>query len=174
LSKRSSFERRAADFYPTPYAAVPPLIPHLRGRQVRTFAEPCAGDGALVGHLATFGLHCVYAGDLQTGQNALARDHYGAADSIISNPPYTREVMHELIGHFQRIAPTWLLLEADWLSTQQAVPFMLSCSDIVAIGRLRWIEGSPHTGKDNYAWCRFHVRHKRGPLFHGRGLVAAR
>jgi hypothetical protein len=39
MGKRSSFERIPRDFYPTPYAAVPPLIPHLRG--IRTFAEPC-------------------------------------------------------------------------------------------------------------------------------------
>ena len=39
MGKRSSFERRERDFYPTPRAAVLPLIPHLRG--IRTFAEPC-------------------------------------------------------------------------------------------------------------------------------------
>jgi len=46
MGKRSSFERRWGDFYPTPRSAVLPLIPHLRG--VRTFAEPWCGDGALV------------------------------------------------------------------------------------------------------------------------------
>ena len=70
MGKRSTFERREYDFYPTPAAAVPPLIPHLRG--VRTFAEPCCGDGALVRHLKSFGLRCVYAGDIATGQDALA------------------------------------------------------------------------------------------------------
>lgn len=43
MGKRSSFERREADFYPTPRAAVAPLIPFLRG--IRTFAEPCADAG---------------------------------------------------------------------------------------------------------------------------------
>ena len=43
MGKRSNFERREADFYPTPFEAVLPLIPYLRG--IRTFAEPCAGDG---------------------------------------------------------------------------------------------------------------------------------
>ena len=109
MGKRSNFERREADFYPTPRAAVVPLIPHLRG--IRSFAEPCAGDGALVRHLESFGLRCVYAGDIRSGQDALALDHYGAADAIITNPPYTRELMHRLIAHFQRIAPTWLLLD---------------------------------------------------------------
>ena len=49
MGKRSNFERREADFYPTPRAAVLPLIPHLRGSGIRTFAEPCAGDGAWSG-----------------------------------------------------------------------------------------------------------------------------
>src|SRR5262249_32427864 len=49
MGKRSNFECEPRDFYRTPAAAVPPLLPHLRG--VRTFAEPCCGDSALVGHL---------------------------------------------------------------------------------------------------------------------------
>ena len=167
MGKRSTFERREGDFYPTPRSAVLPLIPWLRG--VRTFAEPCCGDRALVRHLESSGLRCVYAGDIRSGQDALALDHYGAADAIITNPPYTRELMHRLIAHFQRIAPTWLLLDSDWASTRQAVLFLPRCSDIVTIGRVKWIEGSKHTGKDNYAWFRFDARHKSGPVFHGRG-----
>ena len=31
MGNRSNFERREADFYPTPWAAVLPLIPYLRG-----------------------------------------------------------------------------------------------------------------------------------------------
>jgi hypothetical protein len=41
MSKRADFELREADFYPTPRAAVVPLIPYLRG--IRGFAEPHAG-----------------------------------------------------------------------------------------------------------------------------------
>jgi hypothetical protein len=63
MGKRSSFERIPRDFYPTPFEAVPPLIPYLRG--IKTFAEPCAGDGALVRHLEEFGLRCVYSGDIR-------------------------------------------------------------------------------------------------------------
>ena len=166
MGKRSEFERRPADFYPTPKAAVEPLIPHLRG--IRTFAEPCAGDGALVRHLEAAGLRCVYSGDIHTGQDALAVNSYGKADAIITNPPYTRDLMHRLIAHFQRIAPTWLLLESDWAQTKQASPFMAACTDIVAIGRVKWIEGSKHTGKDNFGWLRFDVRHTAGPVFHCR------
>jgi hypothetical protein len=166
MGKRSDFERRPADFYPTPRAAVLPLIPHLRG--IRTFAEPCCGEGDLIRHLESFGKRCVYAGDIATGQDALAADSYGACDSIITNPPYTRELMHRLIEHFARISPTWLLLDSDWAQTKQAAPFLPSCSDIVPIGRVKWIADSRFSGKDNHAWYRFDSRHTAGPVFHWR------
>jgi hypothetical protein len=167
MGKRSSgFERIPRDFYPTPYAAVPPLIPHLRG--IRTFAEPCCGDGVLVNHLESHGLRCVYRGDIATGQDALATTDYGDADSIITNPPYQRRLMHALIEHFVRILPTWLLLESDWAHTKQAVPFMPRCSDIVSVGRLRWIAGTTMSSYENFAWYRFDARHRAGPIFHAR------
>jgi hypothetical protein len=168
MGKRSNFERRPADFYPTPRAAVVPLIPYLRASNVRSFAEPCAGEGDLVRHLEGFGLHCAYSGDISRGQDALEIDHYGAVDCIITNPPYTRDLLHRLIEHFQRIAPTWLLLTADWVSTLQAVPYLSRCSDMVTIGRVKWFEHSKYTSKDNFAWYRFDARHKGATATHGR------
>jgi hypothetical protein len=168
MGKRSSFERREADFYPTPFPAVLPLISFLRRGSVKTFAEPCAGAGDLVRHLESFGLRCVYAGDIRTGQDALELDQYSACDSIITNPPWSRDVMHRLIMHFQDIAPTWLLLDADWKQTRQAAPYLPHCSDIVAIGRVKWIQGSKHTGKDNACWYKFNSKHRAGPVFHWR------
>lgn len=166
MGKRSSFERAPRDFYPTPFKAVPPLIPYLRG--VRTFAEPCCGDGALVGHLEAFGLRCVYAGDIATGQDALARDSYSDADAIITNPPYTRELMQRLIAHFREVAPTWLLLPADWMHNLRAAPFLPSCAHIVSVGRVRWFEGTKMSSMENFAWYCFDVHHSAGPLLHGR------
>jgi hypothetical protein len=169
MGKRSNFGRREADFYPTPRAAVVPLIPYMRG--IRTFAEPCAGDGDLVRHLESFGLRCVYAGDIRAGQDALAVDTYGPADAIITNPPYTRDVMHRLIVHFQRIAPTWLLLPHDWSANKGSASYLQCCSDIVAVGRLKWIPDSEHSGSyENSSWYRFDAGHRSGPVFHGRDL----
>jgi hypothetical protein len=71
MGKRSNFERREADFYPTPRTAVVPLIPYLRG--IRSFAEPCAGDAALVRHLEAFGLRSVYIGDIPLAVNSSRR-----------------------------------------------------------------------------------------------------
>jgi hypothetical protein len=174
MGKRSDFERIPHDIYPTPAKAVQPLIPYLRAAGVGSFAEPCCGNGDLVRHLERYGLICAYRGDIATGQDALTLRSADCnnADYVITNPPYDtthrRKLMHAMILRFQRIAPTWLLLDSDWASTRQAAPFLPCCSDIVAIGRVKWIEGSKHTGKDNYAWYKFDIRHKSGPVFHGR------
>jgi hypothetical protein len=174
MSKRFNFERRERDFYQTPRAAVLPLIPHLRG--VHTFAEPCCGAGDLVRHLESHGLRCSYAGDIHnTGQDALATTDYGRPDSIVTNPPFSKEsqpLLKRMILHFQQIAPvTWLLLPADFASNQWFAPFLSSCSDIVAFGRVRWFEGTAGNSTDNFAWYRFDARHSAGPIFHARGAI---
>lgn len=169
MGKRSSFPRRKNDAYDTPYSAVLPLLPHLHG--VSSFAEPCAGQGYLVGHLQRHGYRCAYEGDITRGQDALEyafNEYSGVIDAIITNPPWTRELMHPMITLFQRIAPTWLLFDSDWAYTAQAEPFLPQCSHIVTVGRVKWIEGSKHTGLDNASWYRFHNQHNEGPRFIGK------
>ena len=65
MGKRSDYERVERDFYPTPWQAVEPLIPHLPKNFA--FAEPCAGDGALVRHIETLieGAWCSWASDIE-------------------------------------------------------------------------------------------------------------
>jgi len=65
------------------------------------------------------------------------------------------------------LAPTWLLLDADWLFTQQAAPFLRKASVIIAIGRIKWFPGSAHDGFDNHVWVRFEA-HDMLPVFIGR------
>ena len=152
-----------------------PLIPHLRG--VGAFAEPCAGDGALIRHLESFRLRCVYAGDIATGRDALdlTPADINDADTIITNPPFSREsrpLLRRLIAHFLRIASTvWLLFPADFASNQWFAPFLPQCSDIVPIGRVRWFEGTEGNSYDNFAWYRFDARHSAGPIFHANGAA---
>lgn len=165
MGKRSEFPRRKNDAYATPYKCVLPLIPHLRG--IETFAEPCAGDGELIKHLATFGFYCSYRADIETGTDALIEPPHGSFDAIITNPPWTRDLLHPMILKFQSIAPTWLLFDADWPHTKQAVPYLDQCSHIVSIGRVKWIADSEHFGKDNASWFRFHSQHVGGPRFYG-------
>lgn len=168
MGKRSSFPRRPMDAYDTPLEAVLPLIPFLD--HINTFAEPCCGNGRLIEHLERHGLRCADRGDIKTGQDALFLTEFDVqnVDAIITNPPWTRELLHPLMEHFMSLASTWLLFDADWMHTRQAAPYLPHCSRIVSVGRVKWMPGSPSNGKDNAAWYRFDHRHSTGPRFHGR------
>jgi len=160
MGKRSDFKRRPMDYYATPEEAVLPLLPWLP-RQTR-FCEPCAGEGHLIRHLEKQGHQCASAFDLnpesvypeQDATFLMSADLAGA-NMIITNPPWSRPILHALIDRFVCLAPTWLLFDADWAFTKQSIPYMDYCQMIVAVGRVKWIEGSKNTGKDNCAWYLF-------------------
>jgi hypothetical protein len=168
MGKRSNFPRRKHDAYATPHHGMVSVVPFLQAEGIRTFAEPCAGNGDLVDHLSCYQFRCVHAGDILHGDDAFSHHDFPGADAIITNPPWTRALMHPLIVHFMAILPTWLLFDADWAHTKQAAPFLRHCSHIVSAGRIKWIPGSKHTGKDNAAWYRFERRHVDGPRFFGK------
>lgn len=162
MGKRSNFPRIERDFYVTPFEAVVPLIPHLRG--VHTFAEPCCGDGALVRHLESFGLRCVFANDIATGQDALEVASFGAP--VVTNTPWRKAVKHAMIAHFMRAAPfVWMLFDAAWPNTKQSRPLIKHCTHILPIGRVQWIPNSPHkSGKEDACWYRFELSHEAGAV----------
>ncbi len=172
MGKRSDFERKPRDFYPTPFAAVEPLIQHLP--QGFTFAEPCAGDGQLCRHLEYFGGTCMWASDiepqlegvLQNDYSEIGEDEVLESDFIITNPPWDRKLLHPMIEHFIKLRPTWLLFDADWMHTKQASEYIKHCSVIVSVGRIKWFGNM--TGKDNCAWYRFEATKNYATIFHGR------
>lgn len=171
MGKRSDFERRERDFYPTPAEAVAPLLPHLNG--ISSFVEPCAGDGALIDHLQAAGLECRNAFDIEPQRADIhpadARQIlFCRAECFITNPPWRRDVLHELIVHLSDIAPTWLLFDADWVHTRQAAPYLPRLRKIIAVGRVKWIPGSKFTGKDNCAWHLFTEPTREPAVFVGR------
>lgn len=171
MGKRSSFERRERDFYPTPREAVLPLLPHLAPGT--RFCEPCAGDGALVDHLTAAGHLCLHASDIEPRRSDIREADalscpWTGVDTFITNPPWDRKVLHPLIVHLSDVAPTWLLFDADWIHTRQAVPFLPRLRRIVSVGRVRWIPDSPFTGKDNCAWHLFGKPAAAPAVFYGR------
>ena len=172
MGKRSDFARVERDFYPTPAEAVRPLLPHLAPGT--RFCEPCAGAGALIDHLTAAGHECLAAWDIAPQRadimlmNALACNYLGDDLVYITNPPWARPILHELIERLCRQHPTWLLFDADWIHTRQAAPFLPMLRKIVSVGRVKWIADSPFTGKDNCAWHLFDA-HSAGPAqFYGR------
>lgn len=166
MGKRSSFEKRPQDAYFTPPEPIKVLIPHLPEKF--TFIEPCAGDGRLafnVERLTNFKGRCVYACDINPARGGIEqRDALSLTrkevlgkdiDFIITNPPWTRSILHPMIESFAQMAPTWLLFDMDWLATKQSAPYMKYCRKIVPIGRVKWIENSKSVGKDNAMWALF-------------------
>jgi len=162
MGKRSNFERRDRDFYPTPPAAVTPLLPHLD--PYVSFDEPCAGNAALVDILESTGRICSSMSDIEPQMSQIERkDAFDikkcVGDTFVTNPPWDRNILHPLIIHLIGMRPTWLLFDANWMHTRQSEPYMLRCKKrIVSVGRIKWIPDSPHTGKDNCAWYLFDER----------------
>jgi hypothetical protein len=161
------------DFYATPEEAVLPLLPWLPSNA--RFCEPCAGQGDLIRHLMKDGHSCVSAFDLssdtpypQMDALNLEKDDIDTANYIITNPPWSRDVLHPMIMRFKDIAPTWLLFDADWMHTKQSKPYMQFCQMIVSVGRVKWIADSKYTGKDNCAWYFFQKTPRMMPHFVGR------
>ena len=172
MGKRSDFERVPRDFYPTPEAAFLPLLPHLS--DAVSYIEPCAGDGRLIGHMKKHGLEVDAAYDIDSDfgypvADATA-DDYGDVDGkvFLTNPPWDRKLLHPIIDNLTNQAPAWLLFDADWMHTKQSIPFMTYCKTIVSVGRVKWIEDSKMTGKDNCAWYLFDKDYCGSTIFHGR------
>lgn len=171
MGKRSKFERVERDFYPTPKSAVLPLLPHLAPRT--RFCEPCAGNGALIDHLTEAGHVCARAWDIEPQRDDIDRQDalqrwIGNIDCFITNPPWLRSTLHPLITHLSDQHPTWLLFDADWIHTKQAIPYLPRLRKIVSVGRVKWIADSPHTGKDNCAWHLFTAESVAPALIYGR------
>lgn len=201
MTKYSDFEKIPQDQYFTPLAAVTPLKSFLQTNT--TFYEPCAGDGRLVEHIESLGknIRCVGYSDVDPASAretaadhfngavrtdvkkldalALTRQHLNGASHIITNPPWTRTkasgyLLHKMIVHFSDLAPTWLLFDASWANTSQAVPYLNRCTDIVAIGRVKWFPNTDQSGKKDACWYRFihpDLRTRAAPFFHGRGMI---
>lgn len=176
MGKRSDFPRNKHDFYATPYEAAAPLAKIVVARdRWRRFVAPCAGAGDLIRHLESFGFVCDFAFDIEPLAPGIERldvfDWNGGEKPqlIITNPPWSRDLLHPMIEKFANIAPTYLLFDADWAHTRQAVPYLPYCTDIWPIGRVKWIPGSPSVGKDNACWYRFNRGAHRATVFHPRG-----
>lgn len=171
MGKRSDFERMPRDFYPTPREAVVPLLAHLS--PATRFAEPCAGDGALVDHLTAAGHLCQHASDIEPRRKGIIQADalsglWAGFETFITNPPWDRRVLHPLIERLSDCAPTWLLFDADWMHTRQSAPFMPRLRKVVSVGRVKWIPDSKMTGKDNCCWYLFDRPSNEPTVFVGR------
>lgn len=163
--------RKKNDFYPTiDKRAIIPLIPFLPAGTI--YAEPCAGAGDLMHLLEQYaGLICDWACDIEPHRRYIARHNamniteadLARATCFITNPAWTRNLLHPMIRHLAQIAPTWFLFDASWSQTRQSKALGEQyCTDIVSIGRLRWFADTKNDPPDDCSWYRFSTD-KSGP-----------
>ncbi|MEM7061385.1 MAG: class I SAM-dependent methyltransferase [Pseudomonadota bacterium] len=162
MGKYSDFPRRKHDGYDSPASVIEPLSPFLPP-SVR-FAEPCVGWGDLVLALMNAGHRLTAAVDIEPRGFFDGLVPIDAVDAtaamlghpcrIITNPPWTRRLLHVLIEVFRQIAPTWLLFDANWMNTIQAAPHLQYCRKIVSVGRVSWMENGAG-GKEDASWFLF-------------------
>lgn len=159
MTKRcDDFKRMKNDAYDTPYKCVLPLLPFLS--DVTCYYEPCAGKGDLVRHIDKHGHICFLEFDIDPRHKDVVKIdafkfNFNIQGLIITNPPWTRKILHPMIDLFRHGKGCWLLFDSDWAHTRQAIPYLKYCSKIVAVGRVKWIPDSPHVGKDNSCWYFF-------------------
>lgn len=174
MSKRThDIERRKNDAYDTPAKACTELLKHVLPRT--WFIEPCAGTGELRDHLVAAGLYCLGSWDIEPRGKVIAigdarYDEFPSmAGCFITNPPWTRELLHPIIENLSHQLPTWLLFDADWIHNATTPKLLIDrCERVVAQGRVKWIPDSKHSGVDNVAWYKFDATHTGGPRFFNR------
>lgn len=175
--------RRKRDHYGTPQEAAAPLFPFLAAGAV--FYEPCAAEGLLVDHLTAAGFRCAGASDIhplrhdvgQLDALALTAADIPPGAIIITNPPWDRVLLHQLILHLSSLAPTWLLFDADWMHltgrtkpTRQWRECYARLRKVVSVGRVKWVfEGSKTAGFDNAAFYYFDPAGHGPPRLYGQG-----
>lgn len=177
MGKRSEFERNDRDFYPTPEKAVAILANYIQDIK---YIEPCAGNGALIKFFDKIGdnVKCIHACDiepqpsdidiiernmLETDWDSIVKHTLPDSDMFITNPPWVNDKksgyqLNTIIKKLSSVLPTWLLMNGNYCFNRKSAECMRKCTDVVPVGRLRWIENSPHMGKDDVAWFRFDSR----------------
>ena len=99
-------------------------------------------------------MECIQYSDMELDARP-TQYHITNVDYFITNPPWTRELLHPIIDNLRKQLPTWLLFDADWMHTKQARPYLPFCDLIVSVGRVKWIPDSLYVGKDNSCWYKF-------------------
>jgi hypothetical protein len=174
MSQRDSgYERKEADFYPTPEWVTRALIPHLPRKPVHIW-ECAVGDGHMLSPLQL--ASDVYGTDLRFGDDFLARRErpFCDVDAIITNPPY--DLATEFIEHALRlIEPVGglvaMLLRTDFDHAKSRSHLFRDCpafaKKVVLTKRIMWFEPEPGAkGKSpsfNHAWYIWDWKHEGAP-----------
>ena len=128
MGKRSTFSRRANDAYPTPIEAVRPLVPHLRSIITSPNHAPATASSC-----GTWNRAGCAASTPATSRRPGCACRPALDAPIVSNPPWSRDLLHRLIEHFVKSAPSaWLLFDSNWANTRQSGRLLRYCTRHIA------------------------------------------
>lgn len=190
MGKRSTFDRKSKDFYET----FDPRAPRQLVNEFpygATYCEPCCGDGALIANINNVrpDLRCVVTNELHPELYYFEPDvsidirydnlYGGLFDFYIMNCPWKRHFLHAIIAKLMEHRPVWALIDSNWKETTQermakkhnlktVKELMRHCVKVKSAGRLKWIRGSKHVGKDDCSWYLFDKNFTGETVFIGR------
>ena len=196
MGKLSKYKTKEHDFYPTPEKAVKKLLPFLvKGsnfyepcagdgtliRHLKKYGHECVGAYDINPHECIDEIRDITRKS-PAPSNDGHRNHTGYVyrdAQIITNPPWSRHLLHPFLDNiiyhsyfdYKSLsyvqAHAWLLIDLNWAATKQARPYLQHCSDIVVVGRLKWIADSKSAGLKDCAWYKF-SRYFNTPKFHNK------
>lgn len=165
------------DYWPTidPDCINEGILPFFKSR---VYAEVCYGEGHLEGHLEGISL-CKWRSDIRETLDGckvmdaldITKEDLLGVDHIVTNPPYSWDMLEPLLDYLPKVKPTWLLLKADLMHNKRMGKYMKDCSWVVSVGRLSWVPnegGKLVKGVDNFAWYRFNHNWGNSTRFVGR------
>lgn len=164
MGKRSNFEKKHRDKYYTIDPKASLSLSQLLGVQKIKYAEPCVGDGSLVDLLGD-NFECVWASDIEPdgrysddmsmGAEDITKEQMDAveAEYIITNPPFTRNILLPIIDHFvyDLKIDTAFLLPSNIIHNKYFCEYVTDAAFIKSMGRL-YFEENMIRGKDDYVW----------------------
>lgn len=109
-------KRQAQDFYPTPDYTVDSLLEYIQFSTIRSFLEPCKGDGAIFDKIPQVPVkhYC----ELSEDKDYFAFGADQKYDLIVTNPPYSQaqEFVEKSLSEARTVC---YLLRLDFLGAQK-------------------------------------------------------
>lgn len=174
MGRRSDFEKiPKGKYYTWDERAGIALRPFIE--EGATCIEPCAGSGDLIDQIKY--LNWQRASDIEPTKdhieqkNALSytNEDLIGIDYIVTNPDWDRKFLHPAIEHFASKIPTWFLIDAPWLFNKSSGYYVNKyLTDVVPIGRLKWIRNTTMSAKDDCIWACFRPDKSEPTRFFGR------
>lgn len=177
MGKRSNFEKiDKGKYYTWDKRAGQALMPYMYDQYTyHNCLEPCAGSGDLIEQMPW--LNWVRASDIEpTAEDIEQKDAFSytqddlfGIDYVVTNPDWDRKFLFPFIKHFAPMIHCWLLIDAPWLFNKGSGELIDQyLTDVVPIGRLKWIRDTKMSSKDDCIWARFSYDKTQPARFYGR------